>query len=168
VSSDLTNDNIIATDAMISTMNTFLLLDDVGIIAVSGGLSPQEQLVLNNFTNSSSNLSSSDLTSMISNGTISGYNSYYTVYSAEYRLYLLENELRLVRRYMIDMLGMMSAVLNDLYQIYSNQILIQWSAIDFNQRISALEAASSSGNSTMGNGTTSGNSTLVNSTLSGP
>ena len=82
----------------------------------------------------------------LSNLTQVGYQNYYTVFSPDYRLYLLENQLNLVKNYLIYMLGETAQWLADREGMLQNQVLLEWTIIDYNQRLAALEAIVFAGN----------------------
>jgi hypothetical protein len=67
----------------------------------------------------------------LSNLTQVGYQNYYTVFSPDYRLYLLENQLNLVKNYLIYMFGETAQWLADREGLLQNQILLEWTVIDY-------------------------------------
>lgn len=68
-----------------------------------------------------------------------GYRDYFTVLSADYRLYLLENQLRLVKKYLSFILNAQYAMTEDIRGISKNQILMEWAAINHEERIAGIE-----------------------------
>ena len=59
-----------------------------------------------------------------------GYENYYTVYSPDYRLYLLENQLRLVKKYLRYVLDEMNNMKRSLNDVANNEKLLAWGLIN--------------------------------------
>ena len=59
-----------------------------------------------------------------------GYENYFTVYSQDYRLYLVENQLRLTKKYLRFVLDEMSTMQKSIYELSQNQKLLAWALIN--------------------------------------
>lgn len=109
-------------------------------------------------------MTEADLLFYLQNLTRASYENYFTVYGADYRLYLLENQLRLAKKYLRFMLDQQMLKHEEMDVMRHNQKLIQWAIIDHNQRLDALEGGNATvpGNETIpaGNETRDANATI--------
>ena len=127
-------------EGIVKMLGDFLLKEDVGIVAVEGDImapvAPSESAggASNETSNASSSgnetalsgvnmqqLTQDQLMVYLTNLTRVGYSNYFTVFSPDYRMYLLENQLRLMKKYMRWMLNEQAAMAKSIESLWHNQ-----------------------------------------------
>jgi hypothetical protein len=73
--------------------------------------------------------------------TVQGFDEFSTVYSNDFRLYLLENELRLTKKYLRDIISYSNQLIDYETKMHHNQKLLEWGFIRHEERLAAVEEA---------------------------
>lgn len=110
----------------------------------------------------STSITQDELLVYLRNLTRAGYDSYFTVFSPDYRLYLLENQLRLIKKYIRSLIDEHVNMIDAFKNYKQNQLLLEWTIINHDARLAALEGKNATQNATepVANTTTSETSNI--------